>query len=175
MEFVRGNLAIQDHEKNGKRLLLFQSLGKGRPYRFLGEQHLIRTYVVETRTTSGDSTRSAIVFVLARNEADALVAEEQAFEMQAWRNLTLEGTSSHAVREVRVKQALFRDNLLRVERRCRLTGVEDLRFLRASHIKPWSRCESGAERVDGNNGLLSHRTLITSLIRAGYRSKTMEA
>src|SRR3546814_3413344 len=28
------------------------------------------------------------------------------------------------------------------------------RSLRASHIKPWSKCASGDERVDGNNGLL---------------------
>lgn len=30
----------------------------------------------------------------------------------------------------------------------------DLRFLRASHIKPWSACVTGGERTDGNNGLL---------------------
>src|SRR3546814_13465214 len=28
------------------------------------------------------------------------------------------------------------------------------RSLRASHIKPWAKCASGDERVDGNNGLL---------------------
>jgi 5-methylcytosine-specific restriction protein A len=41
-----------------------------------------------------------------------------------------------------------------IEKQCRLTGITDLRFLRASHIKPWSKCADGSERVDGSNGLL---------------------
>jgi len=36
MEFTRGNRAIRDHAKDGKELLLFEQLGKGRPVRFLG-------------------------------------------------------------------------------------------------------------------------------------------
>lgn len=36
MEFVRGNLAIRDHAENGRDLLLFESLGKGEGYRFVG-------------------------------------------------------------------------------------------------------------------------------------------
>lgn len=54
----------------------------------------------------------------------------------------------------RKKQALFRRRLLTVEKECRLTGVRDLRFLRASHIKPWAECTSGDERTDGHNGML---------------------
>ena len=56
--------------------------------------------------------------------------------------------------EVRKKQSLFRRRLIGVEKECRLTGVRDLRFLRASHIKPWAECGTAAERVDGHNGLL---------------------
>lgn len=41
-----------------------------------------------------------------------------------------------------------------MEKQCRLTGIGDLRFLRASHIKPWAKCQTGDERVDGSNGLL---------------------
>jgi 5-methylcytosine-specific restriction protein A len=37
MEFKRGNLAIRDHVQNGKSLLLFESLGKGRGVRFVDE------------------------------------------------------------------------------------------------------------------------------------------
>jgi hypothetical protein len=44
--------------------------------------------------------------------------------------------------------------LLGVEKECRLTGLQDLRFLRASHIKPWAACSTGDERIDGHNGLL---------------------
>ena len=34
------------------------------------------------------------------------------------------------------------------------TGVAEPRLLRASHIKPWARCETDAERLDVYNGLL---------------------
>jgi 5-methylcytosine-specific restriction protein A len=37
MEFSRGNKAIRDHVKDGKQLLLFKALGKGRPVEFMGE------------------------------------------------------------------------------------------------------------------------------------------
>ena len=36
MEFVAGNKAIRDHAVNGKDLLLFTSLGKGKPVRYEG-------------------------------------------------------------------------------------------------------------------------------------------
>ncbi|EPC3544776.1 HNH endonuclease [Aeromonas hydrophila] len=35
-----------------------------------------------------------------------------------------------------------------------VTGVTNKALLIASHIKPWSKCEDNAERLDGNNGLL---------------------
>ena len=56
--------------------------------------------------------------------------------------------------EVRKTQSLFRRKLVSIEKECRMTGIRDLRFLRASHIKPWSECKDGAERIDGHNGLL---------------------
>lgn len=37
MEFVRGNKAIRDHISDGKQLLLFRAIGKGKPVEFLGE------------------------------------------------------------------------------------------------------------------------------------------
>ena len=55
----------------------------------------------------------------------------------------------------RVGQDIFRESLLRYwEGRCAVTGVTEPHLLRASHIKPWSRCESNAERLDVYNGLL---------------------
>jgi putative restriction endonuclease len=50
-------------------------------------------------------------------------------------------------------QGRFRLNLLKVEKRCRLTHVELEQFLVASHIKPWAVC-TNEERLDGHNGLL---------------------
>jgi hypothetical protein len=55
----------------------------------------------------------------------------------------------------RIGQNLFRDGLMAYwGGRCPLTGISDPELLRASHIKPWARCETDAERLDVHNGLL---------------------
>jgi putative restriction endonuclease len=51
-------------------------------------------------------------------------------------------------------QGLFRQNVQRLERRCRVTKVDREEHLRASHCKPWRDCESNHERLNGENGLL---------------------
>jgi putative restriction endonuclease len=49
----------------------------------------------------------------------------------------------------RVGQDVFREALLSYwEGRCAVTGVAEPRVLRASHIKPWAKCETDAERLD---------------------------
>lgn len=50
-------------------------------------------------------------------------------------------------------QGVFRANVESRERCCRVTGVSDTRYLRASHIKPWAKSDD-AEKIDGNNGLM---------------------
>ena len=50
-------------------------------------------------------------------------------------------------------QGVFRANVLLREEFCRVTGVNEPRHLKASHIKPW-RDATDAERLDGANGLL---------------------
>src|SRR5690606_37658579 len=55
--------------------------------------------------------------------------------------------------KARIGQGLFRSRVSKIEHSCRVTGINDPRFLIASHIKPWSR-SSNAERLDGSNGLL---------------------
>lgn len=55
----------------------------------------------------------------------------------------------------RVGQDVFRDALMTYwGGQCAVTGVAEPRLLRASHIKPWSQCETDAERLDVYNGLL---------------------
>ena len=55
----------------------------------------------------------------------------------------------------RVGQDLFREGLIDYwEGRCAITGLTVVELLRASHIKPWSKCSSDAERLDVFNGLL---------------------
>lgn len=62
-------------------------------------------------------------------------------------------TEKTAIVMSRRGQGLFRKRVARLERRCRVTGVTDLKHLRASHIKPW-RNATNVERVSENNGLM---------------------
>ena len=40
-----------------------------------------------------------------------------------------------------------------IERACRVTGVTNVKHLRASHMKPWAK-SNNSEKLDGANGLL---------------------
>ena len=55
----------------------------------------------------------------------------------------------------RVGQDIFRRGLLEYwDGRCAVTGLRVSELLRASHIKPWTDCDTDAERLDIFNGLL---------------------
>lgn len=55
----------------------------------------------------------------------------------------------------RLGQSFFRDSLLDYwQERCCVTGLIVPSLLRASHIKPWAKCETDDERLDVFNGLL---------------------
>jgi hypothetical protein len=56
--------------------------------------------------------------------------------------------------KIRLKQAKFRDNVIKVTNgKCAVTEITDLRLLIASHIIPWADA-TDQQRVDGHNGLL---------------------
>ncbi len=65
----------------------------------------------------------------------------------------LRETTRMALIKARVGQGLFRDNLTKIEHRCRITGVTYRTHLFANHIKPW-RESTNDERLNGENGLL---------------------
>lgn len=67
-------------------------------------------------------------------------------------------TDRLALIQARRGQGQFRMNVRRVERACRITKVDRLEHLVASHTKPW-RDSSHAERLDGENGLLLTPTM----------------
>jgi putative restriction endonuclease len=68
-------------------------------------------------------------------------------------NNVLTETEREAVVMARRGQGLFKQRVMRIERACRITGVNREEHLRASHCKPW-RDASNEERLDGENGLL---------------------
>jgi hypothetical protein len=65
----------------------------------------------------------------------------------------IEPTEKTALILARRGQGLFKQRVRQVEQRCRITGVDRIEHLRASHCKPW-RDSDDAERLDGENGLL---------------------
>lgn len=50
-------------------------------------------------------------------------------------------------------QGIFKANVRLLETKCRVTGVANIKHLRASHIKPW-KVANNHEKLDGANGLL---------------------
>jgi putative restriction endonuclease len=62
-------------------------------------------------------------------------------------------TTRQAIVQARRGQGLFKQRVAQIETHCRLTGVDRIEHLRASHCKPW-RDADNHERLDGENGLL---------------------
>jgi putative restriction endonuclease len=75
--------------------------------------------------------------------ADAIAEDEEVPE-----------TEREALVMARRGQGKFKKNVLQHEARCRITGVDRIEHLIASHCKPWRDCDSNQERLDGENGLL---------------------
>jgi hypothetical protein len=63
-------------------------------------------------------------------------------------------TEREALVMARRGQGKFKKNVLLHESKCRVTGVDRIEHLIASHCKPWRDCGSNQERLDGENGLL---------------------
>jgi hypothetical protein len=78
-------------------------------------------------------------------------------------------TTKERLAQARVGQGQFRSRVFRLwGDRCSVTGSGTLDAVRASHIKPWSRCDD-RERLDPNNGLPLIATL-DALFDAGLIS-----
>jgi putative restriction endonuclease len=85
--------------------------------------------------------------------ADDLDAWEQKIEQQVENDSSIPETDRLALIRARKGQGLFKDRVSKIEIRCRITGVENLAHLIASHSKPW-RDSTNEERLNGENGLL---------------------
>jgi len=68
-------------------------------------------------------------------------------------NKNIDDTVKASLVSARVGQGKYRNTLIDYWGRCALTGYGDVRFLIASHIKPW-RGSDNKERLDPFNGLL---------------------
>ena len=85
------------------------------------------------------------------------------------KDLSLDDTQKTALIQARRGQGQFKKNVYKIEKKCRITGVDRLEHLIASHTKPWRDCETAGERLDAENGLLLTPS-IDHLFDRGYIS-----
>jgi putative restriction endonuclease len=78
---------------------------------------------------------------------------ESAVEEQIWLRTDMGTGEKRQLVSARAGRGIFRENVERIEKACRVTGVLDRRHLRARHIKLW-KLASDFEKLDGFNGLL---------------------
>lgn len=158
MSFTKGNLALRDHLKNGKRVFLFEGLGKGL-VKFVSELEFYDADYFETHDTS-KTTRIAIRFFFKRKGALLNVAPTL-FDIPAVADtIPSYGINIPNVTErkglvtSRVGQGAYRKSIIhRWEYKCAVTGFDKPQILIASHIHPWKDANDN-ERLDVNNGIL---------------------
>ncbi len=108
--------------------------------------------------------READVVADASQEVRRIERESPAPEsdIEEWeRRVEVDIATDHAIRETertalvqaRRGQGLFREKVRAIESACRVTKVERMEHLIASHVQPW-RDSNNEERLDGENGLL---------------------
>jgi putative restriction endonuclease len=79
---------------------------------------------------------------------------ETAEEIERIGKSKLRPTDKKILISARVGQGKYRRNILKKwKRKCCITKFDFVRFLRASHVKPWCKCND-VEKLDENNGLL---------------------
>jgi 5-methylcytosine-specific restriction protein A len=159
MEFTRGNLALKDHIKNGKRVFLFESESRGL-VKFKSELEFYDVDYFETKDTSG-ATRIGLKFFFKKKGAhlpinpilfdQPLIAEEP----NPFLDISQPNeTERKGLVTSRVGQGAYRKRIIhRWEYKCAVTEFNKLEVLIASHIVPWSESTDN-ERLDVDNGLL---------------------
>lgn len=80
-------------------------------------------------------------------------AEEERIAKLIKKDTRISQTEKEALIKARNGQGLFRDAVLNLHGKCPFTGISNPRFLRAGHLKPWSKCESNEERLSPLNGI----------------------
>src|SRR5664279_386991 len=93
------------------------------------------------------------VSAMPMQKNDDLDYWEHRLEQDVEQNQSIPETDRQAIIRARRGQGLFKQRVMQIERRCRITGVERTIHLVASHCKPW-RDSTNEERLNGENGLL---------------------
>jgi hypothetical protein len=157
LDLVEGLLVTANSEQG---LLLMVDLQydvdkfSGIPNRYLG--YLIDEQVFDLDTIN--TFKENLIETISAHIDSFRIDEENldSFSIVLQSNLSLGNTTEkHALAKQRIGQQSFRDSLIKhYGGKCIITGISSLSLLRASHIKPWTKCKSDAERLDVSNGLL---------------------
>jgi 5-methylcytosine-specific restriction protein A len=159
MKFTKGNLALRDHIRNGKRVFLFESESKGF-VRFISEVEFYDADYFETHDTKGD-LRVAIRFFFKRKGA-YIPVQPSLFDSAGIVNdpgpheeiIFPNETERKGLVTSRVGQGAYRKRIIHHwEYKCAVTGFDKLRVLIASHILPWAKSNDN-QRLDVYNGIL---------------------
>ena len=112
--------------------------------------------------------------VEAKHKRPGIVDQDQDPEALADREVfartDIGPTDKQTLVNARRGQGLFRERVIQLEGKCRVTGIDLVDHLRATYIKPW-KDSTDHEKLDGNNGLLL-APHIDHLFDQGYISFT---
>jgi len=158
----KNKILLHSNKKGSERVIhIFKAIIGEKSYQYLGIFHLIGEAFYRDSFGEDEKRRKEIVFPLGRKDKYKVIEsnefidsiEEETIVNDIYADNNLQSTSRKALVDARKGQGKYKENLNKVERKCRFTGVTDSTYLIASHIKPWKN-SNNQERLDGNNGLL---------------------
>ncbi|WP_338452546.1 HNH endonuclease [Niallia oryzisoli] len=147
------NKTLAESRENGIEVHLFEVF-KPKEYTYQGRVELADPPYTERQKDNNGDMRNVWIFPLRLVEDDQeWIQEIEQLESIIEKDAALEETEKERIVKTRIGQSKFKQKLLSQSKQCALCGVDDERFLIASHIKPWSE-STNEERLDVNNGLL---------------------
>ena len=110
MKFVRGNRAIRDHLADGKDLLMFENLRKGKGVRFIGS-FACASWEIRTGPDLNGNDREVIVFHLIRQEDSEVDASSvhvrSGLSLEELRRRALESSSTPAENDTKLTRRRY--------------------------------------------------------------------
>ena len=140
-------IAVDDDEFDAKAIVV-GALRKFRPQ--LGE---FKTAIFNGNASTIAQPLRRLGFDVLDMELDEIEVEDDRHQRELLNRVLNGPVERHQLVKSRRGQGVFRDNVESREPKCRVTGVSNPNYLRASHIKPW-RKSNDTEKIDGDNGLM---------------------
>ena len=135
MKMAKGNLAIRDHQKNGKKIYLFEKVGSG--YNFVGLCNYIDDRIEKLKDGNGE-LRDAIVFRLDVNNIEKrrssinlveapkavyITKPSKSKSLQQLREMALSSTPTSASTQEKIQSIQNRSTAIKLYARKRANGI----------------------------------------------------